>query len=285
MSLETLLFADASSDPEGCPAVLFGVPFDGTTSYRPGARLAPNAIRQASYNFETYLMERGVDLRDARFCDLGNTEEFGSSGAMVEGVEAFALAQTGAGKLTVALGGEHSLTPPCVRAHGRPAFLVLDAHLDYREAYLEDPHSHACVTRRVGEHVGVDRVLVVGVRSMSREEAEAAEAHGLRMVPASRIIEEGVGDVLSAMEELPDQVYVSLDMDAVDPGWAPAVGNPEPFGLTPLHVRTILAALEERIVGFDVTEVSPPWDGGTTAGLAARYVREVLAGLHQAGRI
>lgn len=285
MPLETLLFADASSDPEGCPAALFGVPFDGTASFRPGARLAPNAIRQASYNFETYHMDRRVDLADARFCDLGNTEEFGRSRAMVEAVEAFARVQTAAGRVTVGLGGEHSMTPPCVRAHGRPAFLVLDAHLDYREAYLKDPHSHACVTRRVAEHVGVDRVLAAGVRSMSRAEADAAEEHGLRFVPASRIIDEGVEGVLSAVEALPDPLYVSLDMDAVDPGWAPAVGNPEPFGLTPAHVRDVLAALAGRLVGFDLTEVSPPWDGGTTAALAARFVREVLAGLHQAERI
>ncbi|MFQ5837640.1 MAG: agmatinase [Thermoplasmata archaeon] len=284
MAIENLLFADASSDAEGSRVAIFGVPFDGTSSYRGGSRFAPNAIRQASYNFETYHMDLGVDLQDLSFCDLGNLDEFGASRAMVQGVEAFAKSVASQRKLTIMLGGEHSITPPCVRAHGRPAFVVLDAHMDFRKSYLDDRNSHACVTRRVTEHVGVDRALVVGVRSYSSEEAEAVEDMGLSYVTSSDILEGGLASVLEAFQNLPDDVYLSLDMDVVDPAYAPGVGNPEPFGVTPLHVKEVIGALGDRIVGFDITEVSPPWDQGITAILAARFVRELLAVLQRADR-
>ncbi len=284
MAIHNLLFADASAEVEACPVVLFGVPYDGTSTYRSGSRFAPNAMREASYNFETYHPDKGVDLRDARYCDLGNLGEFGTSASMVQQVESFAREQVSKGRTTVMLGGEHSITAPCVRAHGEPACVILDAHMDFRDSYLDDRNSHACVTRRVTEHLGRDHVLVVGVRSYSSEEAEAAGAARLQYITSLDILEGGLGEVLRALEELPEKVYLSLDMDVIDPAYAPAVGNPEPFGLTPLHVKQIIQALGGRIVGFDVTEVSPPWDKGNTAALATRLVREVLAALHQAGK-
>ncbi|MFQ5553485.1 MAG: arginase family protein, partial [Thermoplasmata archaeon] len=181
MGVENLLFADAGPREEA-RAALFGVPFDGTASFRPGARFGPNAIRQASYNFETYHLDLGVDLEGSRFADLGNVEEFGSSGAMVKGVARFVSGLTTEGLLPLAIGGEHSLTPPCVQALDRPAFVVLDAHMDFRDTYLDDPNSHACVTRRVADHLGADQVLVLGLRSASKEEKEAADRLGLRTV-------------------------------------------------------------------------------------------------------
>ncbi|MEE9237857.1 MAG: agmatinase [Thermoplasmata archaeon] len=284
MPIENLLFADASITAEGCPIVLLGVPYDGTTTFRGGSRFGPNAIRQASYNFETYEIVHDVDLQDVHFCDLGNLDEVGTSEAMVQQVEAFARNQLSAGKITIMLGGEHSITAPCVGVHRPPAFVVLDAHMDFRESYLGDRNSHACVTRRVAEQLGVDRVLVVGVRSYSREEAKAVKDLGLKHITSFDILDGGLDRVLKALEGLPEEVYLSLDMDAIDPAYAPAVGNPEPFGLTPLHVKRIISALGERIVGFDVTEVSPPWDQGNTAALAARLVREVIAAMHRSGR-
>lgn len=284
MGVETLLFADAGPR-EGAQAALFGVPYDGTASFRPGARLGPQAIRQASYNFETYHLDLGVDLEGARFTDLGNLEEFGSSEAMGKGVTRYVEDLASEGLFPLAMGGEHSLTPPCVRALGPAAFVVLDAHMDFRDAYLGDPNSHACVTRRVTDHLGGDRAVVLGLRSASKEEKEAADRLGLRYVPASQIREKGIEVALAVLEELPERVYLSLDMDAIDPAYAPAVGNPEPFGLAPLEVKRVIEALGERMVAFDLTEVSPPWDHGETAALAARLVREVLAQLRLAERI
>lgn len=283
--MESLLFADAVPDPEGAKAALFGVAYDGTTSYRPGTRFGPPAIRQASWNFETYHLDLDVDLAEARFADMGDLRDFGSAASMVEAVEALVRAQVAEGRIPLALGGEHSLTPACVRPHGRPGFVVLDAHMDFREDYLGDPNSHACQARRVAEHVGADRVVMVGIRSASRDEAHAAEEMGVQWISAQEIRRSGLPPVLDALEALPDEVYVSLDADAIDPAYAPAVGNPEPFGLSPVEVKEVLATLAPRMVGFDLTEVSPPWDHGTTAALAARLVREVLAGLVRAGRL
>ncbi len=285
MAVNSLLFADASSDRQDCPLAIFGVPYDATSTYRPGARFAPNAIRQASYNFETYHADLGVDLQEAHFCDLGNLEEVGRSEMMVREVGDFARTLVAENKVSVALGGEHSVTAPCVRAHGRPGFVVLDAHMDLRESYLGDSNSHACVTRRVVEHVGANRAVVIGVRSSSKEEAEAAQELDLRHYGSFEILDKGLEVALEALEELPEPVYLSLDMDVVDPAFAPAVGNPEPFGLTPLHVKQVIGALGDRICGFDVTEVSPPWDKGITAALGARLVRELIAVLCKVGRV
>lgn len=285
MAVNTLLFADASSDRQDSLLAIFGVPYDGTTTYRPGARFAPNAIRQASYNFETYHMDLGVDLGEARFCDLGNLQEMGRSEGMVKEVGDFSRLLVAEDKITVMLGGEHSITAPCVRAHGRPGYVVLDAHMDFRESYLGDGNSHACVTRRVVEKVGVNRCLAVGVRSYSKEEADAMEDLGPKHFTSYDVLDGGLDGILEAFEDLPEVVYLSLDMDVVDPAYAPAVGNPEPFGLTPLHIKQIIGALGDRISGFDITEVSPPWDDGITAALGARFVREVLAVLQKAGRL
>lgn len=280
MAIERLLFADAIPDAEEASLVIFGVPYDGTSSYRPGARFAPHAIRQASYNFETYHPDLKVDLGDATFADAGDLPEVGRSEVLVETVEEAASSYVASGRRTLALGGEHSLTAPLVGAHEDVTVVILDAHMDFRDEYLGDPHSHACVTRRVVDQVGVERTLVVGVRSFSKEEAADVAAMGLPHVSATQIVEEGLEDVLSTLEDRPDPVYLSLDMDALDPAYAPAVGNPEPLGLTPRHVVEIIQALGSRIQGFDVTEVSPPWDQGITAALAARLAREVLAVLH-----
>ncbi|MFQ5552297.1 MAG: arginase family protein, partial [Thermoplasmata archaeon] len=121
--------------------------------------------------------------------------------------------------------------------------------------------------------------------SASKEEKEAADRLGLRTVPASQIRQEGVEAALAPLKEMPERVYLSLDMDAVDPAYAPAVGNPEPFGLTPLDVQQVIRAVGQKLVGFDLTEVSPPWDHGETAALAARLIREVLAQLRLGDRI
>ncbi len=285
MPVDSLLFADASSDQQDCPLTIFGVPFDGTSTYRPGSRFAPNAMRQASYNFEAYHMDLGVDLQEAHFCDLGNLEEMVRSDVMVREVGEFTRPLAAGSVVTVMLGGEHSITAPCVRAHGRPGYVVLDAHMDFRETYLGDSNSHACVSRRVVEHVGTHRAAFIGVRSYSKEESDDIEDMELRYFSSYEILEDGLEDALEALEELPEEVYLSVDMDVVDPAYAPAVGNPEPFGLTPFHIKQIIGALGERIVGFDVTEVSPPWDEGVTATLGARLVRELIAVLYKAGRV
>ncbi len=278
MSVQNLLFADATSSVEEADFVIFGVPYDRTTSYRPGARFAPNAIRQASYNFEAWMDEHGASLSDLRMADAGDLGEMGDPDDMVREVHAFARDFTAQGKFTILLGGEHSAAPPHVRAQRQVDGVVsIDAHLDFRQSYLGWLNSHACSTRRISEIVGVDRVLPVGVRSVSAEEKADAEKLGLHYITAYRIHDEGFDIVLNELRELSwERIYLTLDIDGIDPAYAPGTGTPEPFGLTPYEVKEVITTLADRLIGFDVSEVSPPWDQGQTAALAARLVREVI---------
>lgn len=286
MSIQNLLFADATAAVEEADFVIFGVPYDRTTSYRPGARFAPGAIRQASYNFEEYMLDHGAGLGELRIADAGDLGEFGEPDEMVRGVHAFARDLSARGKFTLLLGGEHSVAPPAVRAQRRVDGVVsIDAHLDFRPSYQGWLNSHACSTRRISEVVGVDRVLPVGVRSMSAEERADAAKLGLNYITAYQIHEEGFDIVLEALRDLPwERIYLTLDIDGIDPAYAPATGTPEPFGLSPYEVKEIIDLLAGRLVGFDVTEVSPPWDQGQTAALAARLVREVIVAVALARR-
>jgi agmatinase len=285
MSVRSLLFADADAEAHGAAYVIFGAPYDRTTSFRPGARFAPSAIRQASWNFEQYMSDHGMDFSKAGVADVGDLTDLGDPDEMAKEVESFARRFTSAGKFTILLGGEHSVAPPHVASHsGIDGVVSIDAHLDFRESYHGWANSHACSSRRISEIVGVDRLLPIGIRSMSLEEKEAAEELGLRYVTSYEILEGGIEPVLGRLKGLPwRRIYLTLDIDGIDPAYAPGTGTPEPFGLTPYHVKGIIRALGSRLVGFDVNEVSPPWDHGQTALLAARLVREVVAASQRRG--
>src|SRR3990172_3948826 len=228
-------FADAVASYDTARIVLFGVPFDRTCSFRGGSRWAPDAIREASYNVETYMMDHGRDILEVKFHDLGNLEEFATTTDMVKSVSETSGKIANAGKIPIAIGGEHSIAPAVVRGLPKDVGVIgLDAHLDFRDSYSDDKWSHACSQRRIGEHV--------------------------RVLPA-------VGR---------EKVPLTIDTDVIAPAFAPAVGNPEPFGLTPLQVKAVVDALGPKLVGMDINEVSPAWDHGQTALLAARFVRETI---------
>lgn len=276
MVLAGIYFADANASFDDAKFVICGVPFDRTTSYRAGARMAPNAIRQASYNFETYLFEHDVDLSDVPMNDMGNVEECGSPEEMVEIVRGIAKKAVKAGKFPVFMGGEHTTTIPVVEAFDDIGVISIDAHLDYRESYLGLKYSHACVTRRISEHLGRENVLVFGVRSISAEEKSEKMPE---FIDAFTIHDVGVESAFKRALNIirKEKVFLTLDIDGIDPAFAPGTGTPEPFGLTPMEVKKCIGMLGERLVGFDVTEVSPPYDEGNTAALAARMMREVIA--------
>ncbi len=278
-------FADAHAKLDDAKIALFGVPYDRTCSFRGGSRYAPRAIRQASYNFESYMMDHGRSLADIPLADLGDTPAFGASAEMVEGVTKMASDVVRAGRIPIVLGGEHSLAPAVVRALPKDVgVLGIDAHLDFRDSYLDDRWSHACSARRCADHVGVDHVVYMGVRSFSQEEREDLARLGLTFVSAYDVHEEGivraVEHALGAVDR--DKVYLTIDMDGVDPAYAPGVGNPEPFGLVPLHVKRVIGLLAPSLVGMDLNEVSPAWDHGQTALLAARLVREAVMAIGEA---
>jgi agmatinase len=278
-------FADAVAKVEDARVALFGVPFDRTCSFRGGSRYGPAAIRQASYNFETYMMDHQRDLLDVPFSDLGDTPPFATTAEMVRGVGAMASDIVGAGKVPIVIGGEHSLAPAVVRSFPKDVgVLGIDAHLDFRDSYLGDRWSHACSARRIADHVGAEHVIYMGVRSYSREEREDLEKLGLTYESAYEIHERGiVAATMHALKEIDrDKIYLTIDIDGIDPAYAPAVGNPEPFGLAPLQVKRLLGLLGPHLVGMDLNEVSPAWDMGQTSLLAARLVREAIMRIGEA---
>ena len=274
-------FADARWSWDESLYVILGVPFDRTTSFRPGARFGPDAIRQQSWNFESYDLETGIDLSEVPIHDFGNTDEYGSAQQMVDGVREEVRPIFAAGKVPIVFGGDHACSPPVVEAHPDPSslgVLYLDAHMDFRSDYLGDPRSHACSSRRIVERVGARNVVVLGVRSVSRQEADDNRAIGMSYITAHEIAAEGIASAVQrALNMLKtDQVYISLDIDAIDPAFAGATGTPEPFGLTPRDVKYVIGQAAPRLAGMDIMEVSPPWDTGNTRALAARRAREAI---------
>jgi len=275
-------FADARSSFEDAEFVIVGVPFDRTTSFRPGARFGPDSIRMHSWNFESYDLETGIDLADAAIHDLGNADEAGSSEDMVRMVREEIGPIYAAGKVPIVLGGDHACSPPVVEAYPADApslgVLYLDAHMDFRDSYLGDRRSHGCSSRRILEKVGSRNIVVLGVRSVSHEEMEDNKAIGMSYVTAHDIVRDGIqAAVQRALNMLKtERIYISLDIDAIDPAYAGGTGTPEPFGLTPRDVKYVIGQAAPRLAGLDIMEVSPHYDNGNTSLLAARLAREAI---------
>lgn len=276
-------FADAESSYNEARFVYYGYPFDGTACFRKGTSEAPDAIRKNSYNFETYLLELGIDLSDVSANDWGNLELTQDQDKNEKLLEDLVSKIVNDGKFPVGLGGEHSLTPAAVKAahskYPNLAVVILDAHLDFRKEYEGNAKSHATVTRRVSEIVGVDNVRSVGIRSVSQTELTEARSIGLKFVESGWTeLREYLADVI---DDLDGPVYLSLDMDAIDPAFAPGVGTPEPFGMTPYEIVQTINFFADRIVGFDCVEVCPPHDNGNTSALAARLTRHLVGAVWQ----
>ncbi len=270
-----LRFADANASFEDADFVIVGVPFDKTTSFRSGTRFAPTTVREASQTFERENFEHGTTFENILAHDAGDLYEEGSVDEMVDAIHEEAKRIVGAGKFPIFIGGEHSITPPVVKAFGEISVITIDAHLDFKDAYQGLKNSHACAHRRILDHVGKGNAFAFGVRSISEDE----DVRTALYADAFRIHEEGAEKVfdsmLSKLKRTP--VYLSLDIDGIDPAYAPGTGTPEPFGITPWDVRYIVNKLGDRLVGFDVVEISPPYDNGNTSVLGARIMREVMA--------
>ena len=273
-------YAGAESDYDSADAYLLGVPYDRTSSFKAGAKEAPFQIRRASYNFEEIHFEHGLDLPQLNIFDQGNCEDPFSPEDMMDEVKFFMAPAVRDKKFTIAIGGEHSVNIPIIQCFKENdiALITIDAHLDSRDEYLGTPYSHACVTRRASEHLGIDNVFSLGIRSISREELERDDV--IPHVTSFEIKEKGMEwAVKKALDSVKsERVYLSLDIDGIDPAYAPGTGTPEPFGLEPIDVKKAINLIGGRLTGFDVTEVCPPADpSGITSVLAARFINEVLA--------
>ena len=274
--LAHLHFADADAS-YGMPATPSSACHTmGRRRFRPGARFGPRAIREASFNFESYEPSTGIDLCEVPFTDLGDLGVSKVPEDLVGQVADVAGEIAGDGKVPVMLGGEHTATVGAVRAVQPDVYVVCDAHLDLRDELDGTPYSHGCVTRRVLD-LGVDDVVIIGARSGDREQFEVAEER-TRLYTADAVRERGIAGVLGeVLAHIGDKkVYLSIDADAIDCCLTPGLGTPEPFGMTPLDIREVVRTLAPHAVGFDYVEVAP-FDSGQTAAVAAQMVREFIA--------
>ncbi len=272
-------FLGASTDTTNAEFVIAGVPFDATSTFRKGAAEGPAAIRTASQHLESFCLLEGLkdDADSMPLTDIGDIAVSPTSAkSMLQSVEQIVNTLHNQQRKIILLGGEHSITFGAVRALPRDVILVhFDAHMDLRETYSGTPFSHACVMRRVVEHLGPSNLFQVGIRAVTREEYDYAQEQKIKYFTTQDVEQQGaqaIAEHLLSSIPFGPPLYISIDMDVLDPAFAPAVGNPEPGGLTTLQLLTMLRTLTPRADFLDITEVTPKYDQGTTALCAARLV-------------
>lgn len=274
---EPVTFCGCETPYEASRVALFGAPYDGATSFRPGARFAPNAMRTDSWGLETYSPYQDRDLDDMAVADLGDLEmPAGHTELAQKRVERTVGELLDDGRLPVMIGGDHSLTLGAVRAlhavYPNLHIVHLDAHTDLRDDYLGDPRSHACVMRRCHDLLGDGRIHSFGVRSGTREEFAFAhrhlDFHAFTLAPLPAVVDD-LGDV---------PLYVTIDLDVIDPSILPGTGTPEPGGVALADLWHALRAMGTcRIVGTDLMELAPPLDlSGASTAVACKVLREWL---------
>lgn len=274
-NVETFLGCDC--EYEEAKAVLFGAPFDSTTSFRPGTRFASRTMRAESFGLETYSPYQDKDLTDIAVFDGGDLELcFGDTNLALGQIEEFAAKIVADGKLPVMIGGEHLVTLGAVRAVAKqyPDLHILhfDAHADLRDDYLGATLSHATVLRRSWELVGDGRIFQFGIRSGDRSEFLWAKDH----VTTQRFNFDGLEDVIQKLMGHP--VYVTIDLDVLDPSVFPGTGTPEPGGVSFSQLLNAVLSLKGlNVVGCDVNELSPVYDqSGVSTAVACKILRELL---------
>ncbi|MEW6757566.1 MAG: agmatinase [Acidobacteriota bacterium] len=269
--------------------VILPLPYEATTSYGKGTKLGPRAIIEASRNMELYDEEVGFEASGA---GIHTTEDLyfhdAAPAAMVNTVREAVSHFLAQGKFVISLGGEHSLTWPAFdahrAAHGEIGVVQIDAHADLRDAYEGTPFNHACVMRRVVEASA--GTAQIGIRSLSREEADFLKERGTWPVLWARECQEGEAWMDRALSALPEKVYLTVDLDGFDPSLVPCTGTPEPGGLAWYPVLKFLRRLcrERRVVGADLMELAPDRIHFSADFLAARLAYKIIAYVQEADR-
>jgi agmatinase len=269
--------------------VILGVPFDVTSTYRTGARFGPNAIRQASLNIETYSFRTGIDVEDLKVHDLGDLHISTDTEKTLERTVLVIKDLLEIGKTPVAIGGEHTITLGVMKGLGekasKTAIVSFDAHLDLRNEYMGLKLSHTTFMRRVNETVKPSKIIEVGTRAVCKEELEYAKKTGIEFFTAQQIRKEGsqrAADQLRKKLARYKNVYLSIDMDVLDPAYVPAVQNPEPEGIeTHILFDILYGVCDKRVIGFDVVEIAPNYDQGISAIQGAKTIFEILCYLEK----
>lgn len=279
-NVETFLGCD--SDYAQARMVLYGAPFDSTTSFRPGTRFGPSAIRHESFGIETYSPYQDKDLTDYAVFDSGDMELcFGSADLALQDITERAQTILQDGKFPLLLGGEHLVTLGAVRAVAKryPNLHIIhfDAHADLRDDYLGAKLSHACVLRRCHELVGDGHIHQFCIRSGDREEFLFANAH----TDMHKFDFSGLPELVEQLESRQVPIYFTIDLDCLDPSCFPGTGTPEAGGVTFIEllnaIRTVSRA---NVVAADVNELSPMLDAsGASTAMACKVVRELILAL------
>ncbi len=279
--IEAWCFGGFQAPREKTPYIVLGAPLDATATYRPGTRFGPQAIREASRNIEFYSFRSGVDMDDVGFHDLGDACIPENVKEALLTIEVTTKTSWRPGDVLIMLGGEHTVSRAAIEALRPDKVVVFDAHLDLRDEYLGSKDNHACTVRRLVESLGSENILLVGVRACCREEVEYAKQSGVKYITSYDVERMGVRETVKVIENFlreASRTYISIDLDVLDPAYAPGVGNPEPEGLTTMQLIDILAGItKENLVGVDVVELCPPYDNGSTAVAAAKIIVEVCA--------
>jgi len=276
-----LIFAGFQKTFQEADYIVLGIPLDVTSTYRSGSKFAPSAIREASLNIETYSFRAGLDAEDLRLHDLGDLHVTADVDETLKRIELVVKELLDDEKLPVIIGGEHTITLSAMRAVGSNVALVsFDAHLDLRDEYMGRTVCHATFMRRIYEQIKPEKVLEIGVRAACKEELDYAEKSDVQVLSVQRIRKDGLEKTVeNVAKALTDhkKIYLTVDMDVLDPAFAPAVQNPEPDGLSMHEFLDILCSIcDNRMVAFDVAEVAPQYDRGATAIQAAKTIFEVL---------
>ncbi|MGN1313609.1 MAG: agmatinase [Lachnospiraceae bacterium] len=279
-NIETFIGCDA--EYREASIVLYGAPFDSTTSFRPGARFGPSALRHESFGLETYSPYQNKDLEDCSVFDSGDLELcIGDSGLALQAIEERARQILTDGKLPFLLGGEHLVSLSAIRAvlkqYPNLHLIQFDAHADLREDYLGASLSHACVMRRAYELMGDGRIHQFAIRSGERSEFAFARQHtDLHPFDFS-----GLKQLVSSLKEKGTPVYFTIDLDCLDPSAFPGTGTPEAGGVTFKELlEAILLVCETNVVGADINELAPMLDtSGVSTATACKVLREMLLAL------
>ncbi|MBP3543235.1 MAG: agmatinase [Lachnospiraceae bacterium] len=274
-NIETFIGCDA--EYEEASLVLFGAPFDSTTSYRPGTRYGSSAIRHESFGLETYSPYQDADLTDYNIFDSGDLELcFGSAEAALADIEERAKQILQDGKFPLLIGGEHLVTLGAFRAilkkYPDVHIIHFDAHTDLRDDYLGAKLSHACVIRRCHDLIGDNRIHQFCIRSGERDEFRFAKEH----TNLHKFNFEGLKETVAKLGNVP--VYFTIDLDCLDPSAFPGTGTPEAGGVSFMELLSAIEAVCTcNVIGADVNELSPMLDtSGASTALACKVVRELM---------
>ena len=260
-------------------ATIFGVPFDSTHSYKPGCRFGPDSIRDAFNNIEIFQPEFGVDLEVEAISDLGNTKHTVVAAEMLQMVKNVTSELKKQDKQIIILGGEHLITLGSFTCFPKDTgYVVFDAHYDLRDQYADIKLSHAAYLRRIVEKRGSENIVHVGARAFVKEELAFLNEHKISTISDKEIRNGNGPKLLKDITSTFDSLYLSIDLDVLDPAFAPGVGNPEAIGISSRELYDLVTTLQnKKIVAADIVELNPTYDNGATASMAAKMISTIIA--------